>query len=274
MAAIFVLGSRAWSIGTSGVPESASEVGVGSPTPDGASSTGAWLYSLSQMDDLNRSYTNTPKRWWFMTRPKSARASTASLSHAENMMKLETIKLLLELSDLLSVCHHAGVMIVQLPHDMVDDELRVIVDVKLLDPELDGDAHVVDEGLIFCYIVGRVEVQSNHIEEPISLGGDQHNTSPAPAKSERAIEVHSPVLLGIHGRRLLCLGPFRHEVRQSLEFECHFWHVGYVKPHELESPLGNPSHGEAISNNLPEPIQGNHTDWVALKVIKELAFHN
>jgi hypothetical protein len=54
------------------------------------------------------------------------------------MMKFETIKLLLELSDLLSVCRHAGVMAVRLPHDVVDDELEVIADIKPLDLELGG----------------------------------------------------------------------------------------------------------------------------------------
>jgi hypothetical protein len=56
------------------------------------------------------------------------------------MMMLETIELLLELSDLLSVCHHEVVAAVQLPHDLVDNKLRVATDVKRLEHELDSDA--------------------------------------------------------------------------------------------------------------------------------------
>jgi hypothetical protein len=31
------------------------------------------------------------------------------------------------------------------------------------------------------------------------------------------------------------------------------WHVGYVKRHKLECPLGDPSRGEIVSNNFPNP---------------------
>jgi hypothetical protein len=63
-------------------------------------------------------------------------------------------------------------MDVRLPHDLVDNELRITMDVKLLDPELSSDAHAVDEGLIFRHIICRMQMQSNHIEELISLGRD------------------------------------------------------------------------------------------------------
>jgi hypothetical protein len=55
------------------------------------------------------------------------------------MMKLKTVELLLQPPNLLSVCCHAGVIAVRLSHELVDDELRVTVDVKSLDPELNGD---------------------------------------------------------------------------------------------------------------------------------------
>jgi hypothetical protein len=97
-------------------------------------------------------------------------------------------------------------------------------------------------------------MQLNHIEESISLGGDQHNTSPDPIKREGAVEVHALVLLGNRGGRLLYLGPFHHEVRQGLGLDCHLWDVCYVQPHELENPLGYPSYGEAFSDNFPEPM--------------------
>jgi hypothetical protein len=83
---------------------------------------------------------------------------------------------------------------------LIDDELRVTADVKPLNPKLDGDALAIDECLIFNHIVGCSAVQPNHIEESISLAGDQHYTSPGPVESVRAIEVHAPLLLGHQGR--------------------------------------------------------------------------
>jgi hypothetical protein len=53
---------------------------------------------------------------------------------------------------------------------LIDDKLRVAVDVKPLDQELGNDAQAIDEGLILCHIVGRVEMQSNHVEELIPPG--------------------------------------------------------------------------------------------------------
>jgi hypothetical protein len=41
-------------------------------------------------------------------------------------MKFKTIELILKLSYLLTVCHHVRVTAIRLPHDLVDDELRVI----------------------------------------------------------------------------------------------------------------------------------------------------
>jgi hypothetical protein len=58
----------------------------------------------------------------------------------ENTMKLEAIEILLHFPNLLSLCRHAGVTTVQLPHDLVDNGLRVTAVVKSLNPELGGDA--------------------------------------------------------------------------------------------------------------------------------------
>jgi hypothetical protein len=88
-----------------------------------------------------------------VARPKSGEGVGCFIVLSEDTMKFETIKLHLKISYILIVCCHAGDMAVQLPHDLVDDELRVTVDVKLLDPELGSDAEAVDEGLILCHIV-------------------------------------------------------------------------------------------------------------------------
>jgi hypothetical protein len=82
----------------------------------------------------------------------------------------------------------------------------------------------------------------------------------SPIESERVIEIHAPMLLGDRGwgggrgAGLLCIGPFGHEIPQSLGLDRRLWDIGYVKPHELQSPLGDPSHGEMVSDNFPEPI--------------------
>jgi hypothetical protein len=62
------------------------------------------------------------------------------------------------------------------------------------------------------------------------------------------------MLPGHWGRQLLCFYQFRHEIRQCPGFDCRLEDVHYVKPHELESPLGNPSRGEAVPNNFFEPM--------------------
>jgi hypothetical protein len=74
-----------------------------------------------------------------------------------------------------------GVATISLPHDLVDDELRVTTDVKLLNNELGGDALAVDGCLVFHHI-GCAEVQSNHVKEPVSLCGDQHYAFSAPLR--------------------------------------------------------------------------------------------
>jgi hypothetical protein len=76
----------------------------------------------------------------------------------EDIMKFETIELLPEIYDLLSVCHYEGVTVVRHPHDLVDDKLRVTTDVKPLNPELGSNVHAIDEGLILHHIVGCAEV--------------------------------------------------------------------------------------------------------------------
>jgi hypothetical protein len=56
------------------------------------------------------------------------------------MVKLKTIEFFLQPSYLMLVGCHAGVTIVQLSHYLIDDELGVFANVKLLNPEFSGDA--------------------------------------------------------------------------------------------------------------------------------------
>jgi hypothetical protein len=89
-----------------------------------------------------------------MARPKSGEGVSRLIVASEDMMKFKAVELLLEFPYLLAVYRHAGVAIIRLPHDLIDDELRVLMDVEPLDPDLDSDAQTIDEGLKFCHIVG------------------------------------------------------------------------------------------------------------------------
>jgi hypothetical protein len=70
-----------------------------------------------------------------MARPNLGEGVDCLVVAPEDMLKFKTIELLLKLSYLLAVCHHAEVVAIRLHHDLVDDELRVIMDVKPLDPQ-------------------------------------------------------------------------------------------------------------------------------------------
>jgi hypothetical protein len=99
-------------------------------------------------------------------------------------MKIEIIEFLLKLPYLLAVCRHVGVTLIRLPHDLVADELRVTVDVKPLDLKLSGNVLAVNEVLIFCHIVCCTEIHVNHVEESISLAGNQNNAYPCSIEGE------------------------------------------------------------------------------------------
>jgi hypothetical protein len=77
---------------------------------------------------------------------------------------------------------------------------------------------------------------------------------PNPNEGEGVIKVHTLVLPGHQGRRLFCFCPFCHKVYQCMGHDCHLWDIRYVKIHEFESSLDNPSCGEAVPNNFPEPV--------------------
>jgi hypothetical protein len=74
------------------------------------------------------------------------------------MVELKTVEFSLQLSYLLPVRSQARVTTVRLPHDLIDDELRVSVDIKPLNPKLGSDAQTVDQRLVFYHVVGGAEV--------------------------------------------------------------------------------------------------------------------
>jgi hypothetical protein len=74
------------------------------------------------------------------------------------MVEFKTIEFLLQLPNLLPVCSHAGFATVRLSHDLIDDMVRVSVDVKSLNPEFSDDAQMVDQHLVLNHVVGCAEV--------------------------------------------------------------------------------------------------------------------
>ena len=70
-----------------------------------------------------------------------------------DVMQLNPLEFVLKLAHLLAVCRHEGAFAGELLHDLVNDQLRVTIDIDSCSAELDGDAQPVDEGLIFRDIV-------------------------------------------------------------------------------------------------------------------------
>ena len=70
-----------------------------------------------------------------------------------DVMQLNPLEFVLELAHLLAVCHHEGVFVGGLLHDLVNHQLRVTADVVSRSAELDGDAESIDKGLIFHGVV-------------------------------------------------------------------------------------------------------------------------
>ena len=70
-----------------------------------------------------------------------------------DMMQFDPLELVLELAHLLAVCCLERDLARGLLHDLVDDQLRVNVDVEPHSAELDGDAQSIDEGLVFHGII-------------------------------------------------------------------------------------------------------------------------
>ena len=71
---------------------------------------------------------------------------------------------------LLAVRFHLGVVIAQIFHDLVNDELGVAPHLEALDSELDGYVQAIYQRLIFSHVVGGHGVKPNHISHMHSEG--------------------------------------------------------------------------------------------------------
>jgi hypothetical protein len=72
--------------------------------------------------------------------------------------KLETVEFHLKSSYLLPVSCHVRVIIVQLSHYFVGNELRVSPDKNPLYPEFSGDSQAIYQGLILWHIIDSMEI--------------------------------------------------------------------------------------------------------------------
>jgi hypothetical protein len=98
---------------------------------------GVLLESDRGLEQILREHT---RRGWLAARSESSEGIGCLVVSSEDMMKLKTIEFLLQRSHLLSVSRHAGITTVRLSHYLIDDELRVSSNIKLLNPEFGSDA--------------------------------------------------------------------------------------------------------------------------------------
>jgi hypothetical protein len=70
-----------------------------------------------------------------------------------DVIELEAVKLVLEAPHFLAIGFHLGVAAARALHDLIDDELGVASNVKVSDPELDGNSQPRDECLVFGDVV-------------------------------------------------------------------------------------------------------------------------
>jgi hypothetical protein len=79
------------------------------------------------------------------------------------VVELEAVKFVLEAPYFLAVSFHLGVAAARALHDLIDHELGVASNIKVSDPELDGDSQPRDECLVFGDVVGRREMEPDDI---------------------------------------------------------------------------------------------------------------
>ena len=79
------------------------------------------------------------------------------------MIEVKVVELVHKLQYLDAVCFHLWVVAARGFHNLVNDELQVILNIVVSYPELNGEAQTIDEGLIFCNIVRGNKVNTNDI---------------------------------------------------------------------------------------------------------------
>ena len=94
-----------------------------------------------------------PARRWILPGGQFCEKMGSIVVLSGDMMHFDPSEFVHELAHLLAICYDERALAGGLLHDLVDDQLRVVVDVQPRSAELDGDAQSVDESLEFCGIV-------------------------------------------------------------------------------------------------------------------------
>jgi hypothetical protein len=85
------------------------------------------------------------------------------------MVKLKALQLLFQFVYFAIVCKHSWVAWLDHLHDLVDDKLGV-TSYKVSSRSYMGcDMKPIDEGLIFCHVIGAVDVEADSVVELLSL---------------------------------------------------------------------------------------------------------
>src|SRR5881394_2674048 len=185
----------------------------------------------------------------------------------EYMRQLQSVKCVLQLSNLLAVSRHFCARARVLFLDLVHDQLRITANRQPSDTERYGDTEIVEESLIFGSIVGRWEVKLENIFESLAGRGDEHDASPRTFDHERAVEVHSPILeLLCDGQRLdFC--PLGDEIDECLRLDGRSWLESKLEGAQLNRPLCNPSGGVVIVKDFTDREACDHCYVMRLEVM-------
>jgi hypothetical protein len=87
-----------------------------------------------------------------------------------DVVELELVELVFQAPNLIVVGFHLRVAAMGVLHDLVDNKLRVATSVEAPNPYLDGDAQPVNQSLVLGHVVGRREMEAQHVAKVLPEG--------------------------------------------------------------------------------------------------------
>jgi hypothetical protein len=96
-------------------------------------------FSPSSIDGFTRSWTKNPWGISALVDPSFDSSSVVWLSAQNHMMKLQTVELILQFSDLSTIHIHLFVLVVPVFVDLAEDESRITIYHESFDAELHGN---------------------------------------------------------------------------------------------------------------------------------------
>lgn len=170
------------------------------------------------------------------------------------MVQLKAFELFLQFAYFAIVRAHAWVTRLHCLHDLVDDQLGVPPHQESLGSHLGRDSKSVDEGLIFCHVVGRVEVEEDGISELVPLRGREDDPCVAANLELGSVEVHGPVFRVLDRGWCLRFCPLCDKVGQGLRFDRSSGDVAEVEHIEFERPLHDAPRSVAVADDFTEGV--------------------